>query len=196
VKPFETTWKTFVDSQLSKHDEPGFKGGSYYLFREVFMTSFFKALQIVIYAALFLPGCAHHEFRYLDDNLSDRVDLAKAVLGDGVVYFDTSNYGKIAKLNNTADLRSYNENLRITVQSDLVETINQASEGGKLAISGIESEDTFFAVRDAFLSLEKSLSKEMSVLYIGQSRFSARIRKIVEESGAKYYFSKMPATIK
>ena len=64
---------------------------------------------LLVLSMLLLASCSTKNIiknsEYLDDNYSDRWDLAKKLLANDVVYFDTSNYGKIAEFDNTANNR-------------------------------------------------------------------------------------------
>ncbi len=135
------------------------------------------------------------DYGYLDDNLSDRWDLAKDLLGKDVTYFDTTNYSKIAKLHSTANMPNENLKIIISMQTDLGEVLKSIdSEKGKLAISGISSMDSLTVIIDAFKEFEGSFSSGVSILYIGEVKHKRVVQRIVEEKGASFSFAKKPRT--
>jgi hypothetical protein len=155
----------------------------------------FKLLVIIL--ALFLISCVSLDVDYLDDNYSDRVELAQKILGNESVYFDTSSYGKavknsiaIPKTEITLDRKLVGGGV-----NSLVEQFKLISDSyRKIAISGNISSD---AVKVIILALSRVVGKKLTgiqILYIGEHKYLPEIKQAVEEKGADFIFSEMPET--
>jgi len=120
---------------------------------------------LLVLSMLLLASCSTKNIiknsEYLDDNYSDRWDLAKKLLGNDVVYFDTSNYGKIAEFDNTANIESENNRVVSLMQGGLVKVFADVnSKGGNVALSGISSKDTLTVLADAISSLDNRFAEK------------------------------------
>jgi len=149
--------------------------------------------------ALLLFSCSAIEKQqgsgYLDDNLSDRWDLSKKRLGDKVIYVDTSNYGKIARLNNTASNPAENLKINNSIQLSLIEALDSASiSGGNIAISGYSSEETYRAVVDSFKEFKGVFTQSVKILYIGNKKYKSQIKRLVESKGGIFQYANRPKT--
>jgi len=154
---------------------------------------------VIAISLLFLMSCSSidnkTDYGYLDDNYSDRWDLAKQLLGKEVVYFDASNYHNLGQVVSTGD--GYNQNIVIKAHrsSDLLTRLHEANEkGGKLAVSGILSSEAFVALVSALRLFKGEFNMPVTILYIGDSRYKTQLQLMVEAKGAVFLYAQCPPT--
>ncbi len=132
---------------------------------------------------------------YLDDNYSDRWDLAIKLLGKYTNYIDTTNYGKMALVETSTVNEIEGLKFNKTTESSLLKTLKKIDEDGKkIAISGLYSKNTYNIINDAFKQFDRQLNHKTTILYIGDEKFKYHIEKIIIAHGAKFLYAALPKT--
>lgn len=156
-----------------------------------------KLKLLLIGIVLFLTGCISMEVDYLDDNYSDRVELAQKILGSDSVYFDTSNYQKSEEVSIAVPVTEVKSSRKIVgggVQA-LVEQFELISESyRKITISGNLSSESAKVILSALSKVAEQKLAGIQIHYIGDLEYLSEIKMAVENKGAEFSFSKMPET--
>ncbi len=156
-----------------------------------------KLWLLLITAGLILTGCISMDVDYLDDNYSDRVELAQKILGMDSVYFDTSSYNKTEPLSIAIPVTEINNSRRLLGGgvNALVEQFELIADSyRKITISGNRSSETAKITLTALAGIDDVKLVDVEFLYIGDKEYQLEIRQAVEKHGGQFQFAAMPQT--
>lgn len=134
---------------------------------------------------------------YLDDNYSDRVELAQKILGNDSVYFDSSNYGKTESLSIAVPVTEINKSRNLVaggIAALTKEFAMIATTYQKIAISGNSLVEVRRVLLTALAKTKVSGLIGVHLLYIGHTNFKAEIKQAAEGKGARFSFAELPDT--
>lgn len=148
---------------------------------------------LLIFVLVF-NGCASPP-PYLDDNLSDRMQLATKLLGNKHIYFDSSKYGNRVTLKNgeivEVDLAEV-ENGNLESLKYLLETAGKNKKW--IAVTGRDPKRTAKLLKKAILEMTYPDTNGLKILYIGKKRFFDPLKKMFANRKFELKFAKTPAT--
>jgi len=148
----------------------------------------------ILTLVLLIIGCTSSPSIYVDDNLSDRMELAQKLLGKKHKYFDTSMYGDLVLLE---DGRQIEINLAEVQNGDVKSLIKLLNEAYRLnqpiAVSGRSAKRTASLLNEAIYN-NKYKEKMLYVLYIGNERYYLRLKKKLSNKNIYLTFAKTPPT--
>jgi len=144
-----------------------------------------------------LASCTTMDVDYLDDNYSDRVELAQKILGIESVYFDTSSYNKEETLFVAIPVTEIKNTRKIVGGgvSALVEQFELVADSfRKIAVSGNRSSWSAKVILNALARIDKTKLAGVQLLYIGNKEYQLKIKQAVENKGAEFMFVEIPET--
>ena len=152
---------------------------------------------LVTVGVLFLTSCLSMDINYLDDNYSDRVELAQKLLGNDSVYFDTSSYNKTESLSAAIPITEIRSSRKLVGGGfiALLEQFKLINESyRKIAVSGNVPGESAKLILAALAQMESGKLSNVQILYIGELRYLPEIKQAVEACGAEFFFAEMPET--
>lgn len=153
---------------------------------KIFLTAF---------VIITLAGCAINTSEYLDDNLSDRMLLAKKTLTEDHVYFDTSKYGNWAVIGNADAVEINLVDIPSGSFKELVKSILKSVETKTaIAVSGRDSKHTAQTLFKALHHINKIDMTGHKILYIGNKKHLAIIEEIALLKRIDLLFASIPPT--
>ena len=131
---------------------------------------------------------------YLDDNLSNRIELANSYFSNNPIYFDTSMFEKVATKQSAENQSKELIEVSAGTSEKLVEVLKLAQDRHKnIAISGLDSFHCSNILIKSVLLAEIPVDSGMHILFIGDSQYYKAIEERIG-SRVNLFFHDFPET--
>lgn len=150
---------------------------------------------LIILLIILLCSCTTNQTSpYLDDNLSNRIELANAYFPSNPIYFDTSMFEKVATKQSSENQSKELFEVSAGTSEKFVEVLKIAQEKRKdIAISGLDSFHSSNILTKSVLLAEVPIDSGLNILFIGDSQYYKAIKEKIG-SRVNLFFHEFPQT--